>query len=76
MHFLQKIDFPEKFQEKFRKSNAIFGFYVSNYPKISPKNDKLGGTFQKKNQSNGRGPRVEFYKIDQKNSNDTPIDSP
>ena len=30
----------------------------------------------KKNQSNGRGPRVEFYKIDRKNSNDTPIDSP
>ena len=28
----------------------------------------------RKNQSNGRGPRVEFYKIERKNSNDTPID--
>ena len=30
----------------------------------------------RKMQSNGRGPRVEVFKIDWKNSNDTPIDSP
>ena len=30
----------------------------------------------RKMQSNGRGPRVEVFKIDRKNSNDTPIDSP
>ena len=30
----------------------------------------------RKKQSNGRGPRIEFYKIDRKNSNDTSIDSP
>ena len=28
----------------------------------------------RKMQSNGRGPRVEVFKIDRKNSNDTPID--
>ena len=49
---------------------------MSNYPKISPKKHELGGTILKKMQSNGRGLRVEVYKIGRKNSNDTPIDSP
>ena len=31
-------------------------------------------TLLRKNQSNGRGPRVEFYKIDRTNSNYTLID--
>ena len=44
IHILHKIDFPEKFYEKFQKFYAIFGFYASNYLKISHKINRLGMT--------------------------------